>query len=52
MPSTAVASRQNSWKRIKHKYRVKDAAKSAFRERQKMEKQKLIAQRKGASKKA
>lgn len=51
MPSTSVAARQNSWKRIKGKYRVKDAQKMAQRERQKIEKQRAMTQRKATSKK-
>lgn len=36
MPSTAVASRQNAWKRVAHKYRQPDAAKTARREKEKL----------------
>jgi len=46
MPSTAVAAAKNSWKRIKHKYKVKDAGKMRAREIQKMEKLKRMAQNK------
>lgn len=51
MPSTSVAQRQNAWKRIQGKYRTKDANKAARRERQKIEKLKAMAARKGASNK-
>lgn len=48
MPGTAVASRQNSWARIKHKYSVKDAGKLAKREQLKVQKANMMRQRKGA----
>lgn len=51
MPSQSVAGRQNKWKRIKHKYHVRDAGKMARREAEKVQKMRLIAQRKGMSKK-
>lgn len=50
MPSTSVAAAQNSWKRQAHKYKKKDASKSAARERQKIERERAMAQRKGAKK--
>lgn len=46
MPSTAVAAAQNSWKRIKHKYKIKDAAKLRARELQKIETQRRMQQSK------
>jgi len=50
MPSAAVASRQNKWNRIKHKYHVKDAGKLARREAEKVQKMRDIARRKGMRK--
>lgn len=45
MPSTAVASRQNSWKRKAHLYRKKDAEKSLERERAKVQRENERRQR-------
>lgn len=50
MPSAAVAARQNHWKRIAHKYHVRDAGKMARREAAKVHKMREIARRKGMSK--
>ena len=47
MPGTAVASRQNAWARIKHRYRIKDASKAARRQALAIQKLKDIASRKG-----
>lgn len=51
MPSTSVAQRKAAWKRIAHKYRKHDAAKTTRREQEKIAKLKLMAQRKSASSK-
>jgi hypothetical protein len=50
MPGTAVASRQNAWARIKHRYHVKDASKAAKRQAMAIQKLKDIAARKGMKK--
>lgn len=50
MPSTSVAARQNSWKRQKHLFRIKDAARLSRREAAKLAKAKLMTQRKASSK--
>lgn len=50
MPSTAVASRKNSWARIKHRYHAKDASKAAKRQAMVVQKLKDIAARKGMKK--
>lgn len=50
MPSTAVASRQNSWKRVAHKYRKKDATKSLEREKAKMQRENERRMRKSSKK--
>jgi hypothetical protein len=50
MPGTAVSQRKASWQRIKHKYRKKDAAKLARRERDKVARQRLMQGRRALSK--
>ena len=50
MPSTAVAARQNSWRRQAKFFRIKDAGKMQRREAAKLAKQKLMTQRKATSK--
>lgn len=45
MPSTAVASRRNAWKRIAHLYRKPDPTKSAERERVKVQRENERRQR-------
>jgi hypothetical protein len=51
MPGTAVASRQNAWARIKHRYRIGDANKSAAKQARAIQTLKDIAARKGAKNK-